>query len=229
MKSSLNTLAFLLLLTGSTVNAQDFLAPHNLTLGVTGQYNEKLKTVFSDAYSKESTAQVMIRSNSPEKVIYIRETEGGPELLTATASTRIYDIDVKEHWKEIERDRGVKINGIEKLQSLGEIKDVTVASKKRNISPALYTKLKDLWQQELMHVRRDSAGRANLTLDGATYDYSMRISRAVFISGTASDGASPRLDKLASISKDLSLLVDGEKSENEILHDISIFNQMPTK
>ncbi|WP_137887113.1 hypothetical protein [Pseudomonas sp. 2FE] len=229
MKAPLRTFLFLLLLTGLKANAQDFLAPHNLTLGMPGQYFEKLKVVFMEAYARDSIAQVMIRSSAPEKVIYIKEAESGPELLTATASTRVYDVDVKENWKEIEKSRGIKINGIDQLQSLSDAKDITVTLNRRSISPELYTKLKNLWRQELMSVRRDTGTRANLTLDGATYDYSMRLSRAVFISGTAADGASPRLDKLAAIVNGLGLLVDGKESENDVIHDISSFNQALTQ
>lgn len=215
------------LIVTSEVWAQEYLAPHNLTLGTAGQYFEKLKTVFKDAYDSNSTVQVMIRSGSPERVVYIKDTAQGHELFSSTASARVYDVDVKENWKEIEHARGIKIQGVDALQSLGGVQDIKLSTKSRNISPELYAKLRELWQQELMSVRRNAGGKPNLTLDGATYDYSLRLSRMVFISGTAADGASQRLDRLASIVYDLDLLVDGKKSEGEILKEISIFNQIP--
>lgn len=229
MKASARTLLFLSFIIGFEVSAQEFLAPHNLTLGTIGQYSEKLKVVFKDAYSKNSTLQVMIRSGSPEKVIYIKETEAGYELLTAAASTRVYDVDIKDNWEEIERDRGSKIQGVDQLQSLSAVEDIKVTVNKRDISQELYSEIKSLWRQELMSVRRDSGGKTNLTLDGANYDYSLRLSRLVFISGTARDGASPRLDKLANIARNLSLLVDGKMLESTVIHDISIFKQMPAQ
>lgn len=215
------------LIIASEVRAQEYLSPHNLTLGMAGQYFEKLKTVFKDAYASDSAVQVMIRSSSPEKVIYIKDTAHGPELFASTASVRVYDVDVKDNWKEIEQARGIKIQRLDALQSLGGVQDIKLSTKSRNISPELYAKLRELWQQELMSVRRDAGGKPNLTLDGATYDYSLRLSRMVFISGASTDGASQRLDRLASIVYDLDLLVDGKKSEREILKEISLFNQMP--
>ncbi|MBB6342154.1 hypothetical protein HNP49_002336 [Pseudomonas fluvialis] len=209
------------------VRAQEYLSPHSLMLGMAGQYFEKLKTVFKDAYASDSTVQVMIRSSSPEKVIYIKDTARGHMLFSSTASVRVYDVDVKENWKEIEQARGIKIQGVDALQALGDVQDIRLSTKSRNISPELYAKLRELWQQELMSVRRNAGGKPSLTLDGATYDYSLRLSQVVFISGTAADGASQRLDKLASIAYDLELLVDEKKSEGEILKEISVFNQMP--
>ncbi|MDH1262046.1 hypothetical protein [Pseudomonas sp. GD03944] len=227
MRLLLNAFLAAALIFSPDVRPQEYLSPHNSTLGMAGQYSEKLKTVFKDAYTSDSTIQVLIRSSLPERVIYIKDTAQGHKLSISTASARVYDFDIKDNWQEIEQARGVKFQRLDALQSLGSVQDIKLSTKSRNISPELYAKIRTLWQQELMSVRRNTGGKPNLTLDGATYDYSMRLSRMVFISGTAADGASQRLDRLASIAYDLGSFVDGKKSEAEILEEISIFNKIP--
>jgi hypothetical protein len=217
----------LMLLLGLRANAETYLEPRNLMLDGTDQYSEMLRTVFRDAYASDSIVQVMIRSStSAEKVIYVKTAQTGATLFVATASASIYWHYVQENRDAIERQQGYKLQGLDGLPPQGDIRDVTVSLKSRNISHDLYLSLIALWQLELTQAKQSGP---HIILDGAEFEYSLHTSQAPPMAGSSSTGVDPRLDNLATIVGGLSLLVDGKRKEEAVFQNIADFNRMSTQ